>query len=187
MSLVLVSPRLQAWKKLAHVIFFTYGKSITYTCVPGWSLQHAVCHTPQTARALVMHKQQTLPSHRHSELPLCATTLLTLGELRRLARLLQPVLLPLNRSRVASEHALGLQGGPVVSRRGHQRPSDAQHHGLRLSVEATAVRLHHDVVLGLVAQGGEGELDRLQREREKANTDDNEETHLMHGSNTESG
>src|ERR1700688_3758785 len=65
--------------------------------------------------------------------------------LRRLARLLQAVLLALDRARVAGQEAGLLQRGPVLRLHQDQRPGDSQTQGAGLARRPAAVEVGKDI------------------------------------------
>src|SRR5262249_39883798 len=74
---------------------------------------------------------------------------LALGELRRLARLVQAGLLPLDLTRVPREEALALERDTQLRVRLDEGAGNSVPHGSRLSGQATAVDADAEVVLPL--------------------------------------
>src|SRR6202035_1072177 len=84
-----------------------------------------------------------------------------LAVLRRLARLLQPVLLALDGTRIPGEEPGLLQGGPVVRRGQDQRPGDAQAQRTGLARRPAAVEQREDVEGFHPVDGDQRGLDEL--------------------------
>src|SRR5688500_15663277 len=97
--------------------------------------------------ALAMPRTPSVPNRR-------PTRELTLAVLRRLARLLQPVLLPLLDPRVAGQEAGLLQRRPVGFGIGFvECPRDAQSQRAGLAGRAAAGHARHDVVRAVELEG----------------------------------